>query len=93
MKEGKTRCSAITDIIESVALEQTGLASILEAESDKIQAVVTNGGTNEEILAINDSVESMVNAITRLEIILQSKLSLFKECLCTECVSEEPTNG
>lgn len=27
----------------------------------------------------------MVNSITRLEVILQSKLELFKDCICQEC--------
>ena len=36
-----TRCQAITDIIESVALEQTALSHILNAEGEKIQKVVS----------------------------------------------------
>ena len=31
----------------------------------------------ETLLAVNKSVESMVNSVTKLEMILQSKLSLF----------------
>lgn len=80
-----TRCQAITDIIESVALEQTALSHILNAEGEKIQKVVANARSGEELLAVNKSVQSMVNAITRLEMVLQAKLELFQECLCTEC--------
>ena len=36
----------------------------------------------EVLLATNKSVESMVNAVSRLEMILQSKLSGFEGCLC-----------
>ena len=38
--------------------------------------------TPEMLLATNKSVESMVNAVSRLEMILQSKLSTFGSCLC-----------
>lgn len=79
-----TRSQAITDIIESVALEQTALSHILNAEGEKIQRAVADTTTVDEILAVNKSVQSMVNAISRLEMVLQSKLELFEDCLCPE---------
>ncbi|MEF9961871.1 MAG: hypothetical protein RSF69_02780 [Erysipelotrichaceae bacterium] len=82
---GVTKCEAITDIIESVALEQTALSHILNAEGEKIQAALVLAKTSAELLAVNQSVKSMVNSITRLEMILQGKLELFTECLCTNC--------
>ncbi|MEF9920372.1 MAG: hypothetical protein RR945_04870 [Erysipelotrichaceae bacterium] len=82
---GVTKCEAITDIIESVALEQTALSHILNAEGEKIQAALVLAKTNDELIAVNQSVKSMVNSITRLEMILQGKLELFNECLCTNC--------
>ncbi len=84
-----TRCQAITDIIESVALEQTALSHILNAEGEKIQKVVADATTTDEMLAVNKSVQSMVNAISRLEMILQSKLELFDDVLCDECTSSK----
>lgn len=78
-----TRSQAITDIIQSVALEETALSHILNAEGEKIQKVVAmQDVTPEVLLATNKSVESMVNAISKLEMILQSKLSAFEDCLC-----------
>lgn len=71
-----TREQAITDIIESVALEQTGLSHIINAEGEKIQKVVASATTTEELIAVNESVESTINAITKLEMILQAKLKL-----------------
>lgn len=86
---GVTRCEAITDIIESVALEQTGLSHILNAEGEKIQLILKLAKTPEELLAVNESVESMVNSITRLEAMLQGKLALFKDCICIGCDQTE----
>lgn len=82
-----SRCQAITDIITSVALEQTALSHIINAEGEKIQKIVATAETAEDMLTVNKSVESMVNTITRLEMVLQSKLELFKDCLCEECRS------
>ena len=51
---------------------------ILNAEGEKIQKVVAmEDVAAETLLAVNKSVESMVNSVTKLEMILQSKLSLF----------------
>lgn len=75
------RDQAISDIIESVALEQTGLSHILNAEGEKIQAIVANG-TIEQMLAVNKSVQSMVNTVARLEMVLAMKLELFSCSIC-----------
>lgn len=86
-----TRDQSVTDIVQSVALEQTALSHILNAEGEKIQRVVADETiTTTELLAANKSVESMVNSITKLEIILQSKLALFDECLKTCEIPTEP---
>ena len=85
-----TRCQSVTDIISSVALEQTALSHILNAEGEKIQKIVAIATTPEELLSVNKSVESMVNSITKLEMVLQSKLSLFEDCLCEDCLVVEP---
>lgn len=83
-----TRCQSVTDIIESVALEQTALSHIINAEGEKIQAVVKIANvTSDELLYINESVQDMVNTITRLEMVLQMKLELFKDCICSSCIA------
>lgn len=78
-----TRDQAVTDLIQSIALEETALSHILNAEGEKIQKVIAyQDVTPELLLATNKSVESMVNAVARLEMILQSKLTTFNDCLC-----------
>ncbi|MEG1990095.1 MAG: SdrD B-like domain-containing protein [Clostridia bacterium] len=77
-----SRDQAINDIIESVALMQTALSHIINAEGEKIQKVLEIKSTNEEMIKINNSVEKTINNITNLEIILKSKLEIFK---CKYC--------
>ena len=82
-RDERTRREAVTNIIQSVALQEAALAHILEAEQEKMLAVI--GGhhvTTQELFELNKSVESMIEAITRLESMLQAKLELFKDCLC-----------
>ena len=85
-----SRRQAVTDIIESVALQQTALAHILNAEGEKLQRIIgCKDLSSERVLEANKSVESMVGAITRLEMVLQSKLALFEGCLDEQKGCEE----
>ncbi len=79
------RCDAVTDIIMSVALEQAALAHILNAEGEKLQKIIKMQNDAETILKTNKSVIDMVEAVTKLETVLQGKLSLFEDCLCKDC--------
>lgn len=78
-----SRTQAITDIIESVALQQAALSHILNAEGEKLQKILSfEDLRTETILQANKSVESMVDAVSGLELILKQKLELFDDCLC-----------
>lgn len=80
-----TRCQAITDIIESVALEQTALSHILNAEGEKLQKAISFQKIDQcELLEINNSIQKTIIEVTKLEIILQSKLELFSSKICDE---------
>lgn len=78
-----TRSQAITDIIQSVALEEAALSHILNAEGEKIQKMVAMVDVTPEILLqTNKSVESMVDSVAQLETVLKQKLDLFGGCNC-----------
>lgn len=76
------RCKAITNLIQSVALQEAALSHILNTEGEKIQkAVSMENISTEELIEINNSATTLINSIAKLEIILQSKLQLFSnEC-------------
>ncbi len=78
-----TREEAVGNIMESVAMEEAALAHILNAESEKLLAVVNNPqSTAEDLMAVNKAVKSAITAITRLEVMLQGKLSMFDCIIC-----------
>ena len=69
------RCQAITDIIQSVAMQETALSHILNAEGEKIQKFVSiDDIRSDQLLMLNDSVKSLVGSVARLESVLQAKL-------------------
>lgn len=80
-----SRREAITELIEAVAKQQEALAEILEAEHRKIQKAVELAGVDvDDLVEIDESVEKVLAAVTRLELALQLKLDLFHDCLCPE---------
>ncbi|MEF9960595.1 MAG: hypothetical protein RR324_08700 [Cellulosilyticaceae bacterium] len=78
-----TREQSVGDLIESIALEENSIAHILNAESEKINAIISQPAvTPQQIIAANRSVKNTVDAIISLETALQSKLNLFKCMIC-----------
>ncbi|PGR90459.1 hypothetical protein COC68_26420, partial [Bacillus thuringiensis] len=75
-----TREESINLILASIALEELGLAHIINAEAEKIQyAIGTLSGlspaaTLDEILAVNESVNQTIQTALKTQMLLQSKL-------------------
>ncbi|MEG1583503.1 MAG: hypothetical protein RR361_00440 [Anaerovorax sp.] len=66
----------ISDLIESIALEETALGAIANAEGAKIQRFVAMPNvTPDQLLCLNKSVTHMTNSISLLESILMQKLN------------------
>lgn len=82
-----SRDQAITNIIESIALEQTALSHIINAEGEKLQKFLERCLSPQEILKVNDSVKETLSTIAKLETILVAKLELVS---CDICKREHP---
>ncbi len=65
---------AIADIIESIALEETGLAHIINAEGEKIQRALQIAGNAEDLISVNESVKDTLVNIIKMQMLLQFKL-------------------
>ncbi|MGL5513104.1 MAG: hypothetical protein ACRDBM_07770 [Sporomusa sp.] len=87
------RRQAITDIAESIALEECALAHILNAEGEAIQKVICfNNLKPEDIIDVNKSVAEVIKAVAEVEKELREKLEIIKDCLCShnnECDKED----
>ena len=61
------------------------MSHILNAEGEKVQKILSfDQLTPETVLLTNRSVESMVNSISNLELVLADKLALFQDCACDD---------
>ena len=73
-KNSVDRDQAIADIIESIALEETGLAHIINAEGEKIQRALQIAGNAEDLISVNESVKDTLVNIIKMQMLLQFKL-------------------
>jgi hypothetical protein len=79
-------CQAITDLLESIALQETGLAHIINAEGEKIQTALDLKNVNvEDLIAINQSVSDTLVKVIKLEMVLEFKLEDISRLECPNC--------
>ncbi|WP_391204321.1 exosporium glycoprotein BclB-related protein [Psychrobacillus sp. L4] len=75
-----TRDDAINLLLASIAMEELGLAHIINAEGEKLQYALgtipglTNAASLEDILLVNNSVQDTLELAMKKELLLDSKL-------------------
>lgn len=81
-----TPCQAITDLLESIALQEAGLAHIINAEGEKIQrALEIDDVSIADLIAVNQSVSDTLTKIIKLEMVLEFKLEEVNNLDCPDC--------
>jgi hypothetical protein len=81
---------AVIDLFKSIAMEETAISHLLNAEAEKIQAFVglqldfPTNPTNQDILKFNQSVTKLVDVIVMKEWLLFRKLETSMEILALE---------
>jgi hypothetical protein len=72
--------------MQSIALQEAGLAHILNAEGEKIQRAAKIARRVDELLEVNRSVIDTINSVTQLEFTLVSKLNALQlGSKCRQC--------
>ena len=85
------REQVINILLASIALEELGLAHIINAEGEKIQAVLACKPTLADLICIDKSVDKMLKDIIKKEMLLQMKFENVLELL--DCVKHPCPKG
>lgn len=70
----KATYRSLYDVIESIALEEAGLAHIINAEGEKIQKAVQICKNCDDLIKVNKSVQTTLGKVIELELMLNNKL-------------------
>jgi len=65
---------AITDIINSIAMEETALSNILNSEGELIQKTKNVACDVDDLVLLNESVNDVIKNIAKLQMLIQFKL-------------------
>ena len=65
---------ALADIMESIAMKDTALSRILNAEGEMLQKATRISGNTDTFINVNESVNSVMRNVTRLQMLLQFEL-------------------
>lgn len=77
------------DVLESIAMIETALSHILNAEGEKIQKALASTDDLDKIMCVNRAVNQTIVNVTHLEHTLYAKLSALADCgLCDDLCSD-----
>ncbi len=79
--------SGLTDVVDSVAHQENGLAKILESESKKICKAIGIARSIEDLIKVDKSVQDTIKQINQVQIVLISKLQEVSD-ICDGCVDD-----
>ncbi len=78
---------SLGDIVESIAIQENGLANILEAEGKKICKAICVAKCVDDLIKVNKSVRNTIKQVNSVQIVLLDKLQEVTE-ICDGCECE-----
>ena len=72
---------ALANVIESIALEETALSHILNSQGEILQKTKQDAMSTDELVSVNESVNSIIKNVVKLQMLLQFKLEDTEELL------------
>ncbi len=69
-----TKSQAVTNIIELIALEETGLANIINVEGEKTQKGIDLATNIDELISLDSSMKDTLTNVAKIQMLLQFKL-------------------
>ena len=79
---GVTCMQSVANLLQSVALEEAGLAHIINAEGQKIEKCIEKACGCNELIKINESVSDTLKNVIKLQMLLQFKLEEVAKIQC-----------
>lgn len=70
----RTQEEALTDLLVSIALQETALAHLINAEAEKVQAAANKNFHFDEIIDFQEAVRGVIITTIKMEMLLQFKL-------------------
>jgi len=67
---------SINSVLASIAMEEAALSHILNAEGEKIQYLLSRCADTNQVIKANESVKSLIDSISDLQLTLKSKMRL-----------------
>ena len=83
------KCCAASSLLQSIALEETAISHILNAEGEKLQKAISLSCDLKDLIEINKAVGDMVDKLTTLETIMKTKLD-FRKPILDDCDKKPP---
>ena len=80
---GNDRTATLLGLLQSIALEETALARLLNAEAEKLERAICLANNINELIAINETVLTTIQAINNLEDALREKaIAILEQLNC-----------
>ncbi len=80
-----SRYQAYNDVIESIALEEAGLANILISEGLKVERAIDLACNTDDLIKVNSSVKKTLAQVSHNQMLLQYKLTQVQENISRLC--------